>query len=800
MMEPENTSPKRSTSRSTREASPGGSSNDGRCGTYFLGPYRVVDELGVGGMATVELARMDGAGGFQKWVAIKRIHQHLTEDVQFINMFLDEARIAASISHPNVAQVFDLGRHEHQYWIAMEYLHGEPLREVMRRNEELGQPMRPELAARVIADAAEGLHAAHELRGKDGRPLNLVHRDVSPHNLFVTYDGVVKVVDFGIAKVAGSLSHTHAGMLKGKLAYMAPEQVRDRRIDRRTDIFALGVVLWELTTGRRLFRVESDLGTLSLVEACVVPRPASMDAAYPADLESVLLHALQKEPEDRFQTAREFSRALQRYLMNANCFVGPEEISEYLTSLFEDRVHQRKEHLRWAAEVTQTVSIENVRKRADPHDLLDLSALPRSTDSSDSAEFDTIEERHALDADGVLSPLGNVNAPSDTEGVQAPSVEVTPRQPNGLRDSLVETRRVTPRPKIGKGLTTAASESAASGRPNGSPTESDPDDDDDDDVPTLIASAPAVEPELREKLACAFDEPPLPANPELPELADLSVDCVIDTIAFADSDQAACLPRDACVLDPPPPDGRWLPTTPSSAPSSLGGYPSLPRPHCVLVGEEAAQRCVPLDGASAVQATQRVRQVRGPSNRVLWAAAVGAAFVGAGVAALLWARHQAAHLDDSRMLEPPPASAVGVGTAVQDATGEGLDVGLDDAAPPPTLTSVAPDASLSPPAPTLKPPAPRATAVRKRVVAPAVSILPDDGDPTEPPPPGFLTVICRPACDQVSAGRYALGRGASGPPLPPGQYRVRLKRGNVEKTITAIVVSGQRTSHVVSME
>src|SRR5580658_11349140 len=194
-------------------------------GTYFLGRYRVVGEIGVGGMASVHLARMDGPGGFQKWVAIKRIHPHLVEDDSFIHMFLDEARIAARISHPNVATVFELGKHDDTYWIAMEYLHGEPLREVMRRTEEMGQPMPPEIACRVIADAAEGLHAAHELLGKNGEKLNLIHRDVTPHNLFVTYDGATKVVDFGIAKHAARMSSTRAGTLKGKLAYMSPEQV-----------------------------------------------------------------------------------------------------------------------------------------------------------------------------------------------------------------------------------------------------------------------------------------------------------------------------------------------------------------------------------------------------------------------------------------------------------------------------------------------------------------------------------------------------------------------------------------------
>lgn len=312
-------------------------------GTYFLGRYRIVDEIGVGGMASVHLARADGPGGFQKWVAIKRIHRHLAEDETFIRMFLDEARIAARISHPNVAQVFDLGKHRDTYWIAMEYLHGEPLREIMRAVEEGGAPpMSPQLAARIVADAAEGLHAAHELRDKDGKLLNLVHRDVTPHNLFLTYDGAVKVVDFGIAKVTGRLANTRAGTLKGKLAYMSPEQVRGSAIDRRTDIFALGVVLWELTTGRRLFRMESDLETLERVQACVVPPPSSIVENYPVELESIVMRALAKDLNRRYPTAREISRALQQYLMKSASFVGSEEIGSYVKHVLSDRFQRRE--------------------------------------------------------------------------------------------------------------------------------------------------------------------------------------------------------------------------------------------------------------------------------------------------------------------------------------------------------------------------------------------------------------------------------------------------------------------------
>ncbi len=339
-------------------------------GTYFLGRYRVVDEIGIGGMASVHLARMDGPGGFQRWAAIKKIHSHLIEDDSFIQMFLDEAQVAARISHPNVAQVFDLGKTEDTYWIAMEYLHGEPLREVMRRTEEVGTAMPPEIACKVIADAAEGLHAAHDLTGKNGEQLNLVHRDVTPHNLFVTYDGITKVLDFGIAKFASRAAHTKAGTLKGKLAYMSPEQVHGETLDRRTDVFALGVVLWELTTGRRLFRMESDLDTLAKVQECDVPRPSALIRGYPIDLEKIVMKALAKNRNDRFKTAKEFSRSLQQLLMRRGLFIASDEVAQYVGALFQDRMKKRDEHLKWASEVTQTVNVDG----SPP-----LAAVPKST-------------------------------------------------------------------------------------------------------------------------------------------------------------------------------------------------------------------------------------------------------------------------------------------------------------------------------------------------------------------------------------------------------------------------------------
>lgn len=319
--------------------------------TFFVGPYRVLGEIGVGGMAAVYLGRIDGPGGFQKWVALKRIHPHLVEDQRFVHMFLDEARIAARIQHPHVAQVYDLYLQDKTYWIVMEYLHGESVRELMRRLAKKQKRLPTLLTARLCADAARGIHAAHELKGKSGRPLNLVHRDLTPHNLFLTFDGVTKVVDFGIAKAAERLASTRVGTLKGKIAYMSPEQVRGEDVDRRTDVFALGVVLWELLTQRRLFRAESDIETMERVQACVVPPPSAIIEECPDELETVVLRALTKDKNHRYQNALELARALEAFLIRSGKVVDGSDLSAYLGDIFAQRVSERDAHLAWASEI-----------------------------------------------------------------------------------------------------------------------------------------------------------------------------------------------------------------------------------------------------------------------------------------------------------------------------------------------------------------------------------------------------------------------------------------------------------------
>ncbi|MEM9073374.1 MAG: protein kinase [Myxococcota bacterium] len=295
-----------------------------------LGPYELIREVGYGGMGSVFLAKREGPGRFQKRVAVKTIHPHLAKEGAFVAMFLDEARIAAAMSHPNVAQVFDLGEVDGTYFLTMEFLHGQHLGAVQQKVGRLD----PRLVARIASQAARGLHHAHEVCDDDGKPMGLVHRDVSPQNIFLTYDGQVKVTDFGIARAEGRLAQTtDTGRIKGKCSYMAPEQVTSKPVDRRADLFALGVVMWELLTGERLFSSSTDAeALLKIVQGEIPP----LDGPVPADLAAIVERALALNPADRFSSADELASALDAYLATAGV-VSPSELVALMDTHFEER-------------------------------------------------------------------------------------------------------------------------------------------------------------------------------------------------------------------------------------------------------------------------------------------------------------------------------------------------------------------------------------------------------------------------------------------------------------------------------
>ena len=309
-------------------------------GVSKIGRYEVVGKLTTGGMAEIFLGRLTGPRGFEKPVVIKRILGHLTSTT-FSEMFLDEARIVADIRHPNVVQVFDFGEEAGQLFMAMEYLEGESLGGILRRLWATGRSMDPAAAALIAAGACAGLHAAHELKDRKGHPLGLVHRDVSPSNLFVTYDGQVKVIDFGVAKARGTEGRTEAGQVRGKSAYMSPEQALARPIDRRSDIFSLGIVLFEMATMRRLFQRENPLLVYRAICEEAIPSMTEAKSGIPKELARIGARALERSRDARYSTTQEMRYELVSFARKRTTAEPEEVIAATMRELFEDRIAQK---------------------------------------------------------------------------------------------------------------------------------------------------------------------------------------------------------------------------------------------------------------------------------------------------------------------------------------------------------------------------------------------------------------------------------------------------------------------------
>lgn len=309
-----------------------------------IGRYEILGELAAGGMAEILLARVSGPGSFRRALVIKRILRSYAGSATFVRMFLDEARIVASLQHPNVVHVQELGEHEGEAFLVMEYVAGENAASLLKRAVAMNEPLDPRLAAHIVAEAAAALHAAHELVDDRGEPQHLVHRDVSPHNLLVSYDGHVKLVDFGIAHYAQRSTKTEPGELKGKFEYMSPEQGLGRELDRRSDLFSTGIVLYELSTGRRLFKRASAARTIEAICREPVTPPSRVVPGYPPALEAIVMRALAKDPDERFATGAELRRAL---LEVARDLPSPvEALAEKMQALFADRIAIKNEMLR----------------------------------------------------------------------------------------------------------------------------------------------------------------------------------------------------------------------------------------------------------------------------------------------------------------------------------------------------------------------------------------------------------------------------------------------------------------------
>ncbi|MGA9526257.1 MAG: serine/threonine-protein kinase, partial [Myxococcaceae bacterium] len=330
----------------------------GQAVSEAYGKFQLLKKLATGGMAQIYLARHVGMNGFERLCVVKRILPHLAENQDFVHMFLNEAKIAARLSHPNIVEIHDLGSLDGSFFLAMEFIHGEDLRRIWKRAEQAGRALPIPFVLRVIADACAGLDYAHK-KADNGLPLNIVHRDISPQNVLVSFEGSVKVVDFGIAKAADTMTVTRSGVLKGKYSYMSPEQAAGRRdLDARTDIFALGVLLYELLTGTRLFKRGSDMGTLRAVTECVVAPPSQVNTRVPQDLDPIVMKALTRSPSDRYQQAQELQLALEEWLVQRQLPASPAHVAAFMRELYGDRLQAEEQAGQPLPDVSESWSFE----------------------------------------------------------------------------------------------------------------------------------------------------------------------------------------------------------------------------------------------------------------------------------------------------------------------------------------------------------------------------------------------------------------------------------------------------------
>ncbi|RME51940.1 MAG: PEGA domain-containing protein [Deltaproteobacteria bacterium] len=373
----------------------------------LFGKYILIDKVAVGGMAEIYKAKALGLGGFEKTLAIKKILPHFAENDEFVTMFIDEAKIAGQLNHANIVQIFDLGEINGDYFIAMEYVYGRDLRASLRMAEKKGKPFSIEQAVYIIIETLKALDFAHRKKDSKNRDLNIIHRDISPQNILISFEGEVKLTDFGIAKATSKASQTQAGVLKGKFAYMSPEQASGKRLDQRSDLFSVGILLYELLTGTRLFLAKTDFATLELVREAKVERPSKFNRKIPNALDRIVLKALKKKPEQRYQHALDFQEDLTRFLYSSSTFsLDKLNLAAYMQDLFAETIREDQERLkeenRVMTEFLRQIEAER-RQQA-----IELAANPR-TPAPQSWEGSPV-----LPAVGEESDEGSESAYSET--------------------------------------------------------------------------------------------------------------------------------------------------------------------------------------------------------------------------------------------------------------------------------------------------------------------------------------------------------------------------------------------------
>ncbi len=323
-----------------------------------VGRYALYGKLATGGMATVHFGRLLGPVGFSRTVAIKRLHPQFAKDPDFVTMFLDEARVAARIQHPNVVSTIDVVSAENELFLVMDYVRGESFSRLLRKANKDGIEVPEGFIGGIMAGMLHGLHAAHEATDERGEPLKVVHRDISPQNVLVGVDGVARVLDFGVAKAAARVQITRDGQMKGKLSYMSPEQLQARHVDRRSDIFAAGVVLWEALTGKRLFTGDEAREVLIKILKEPTPPPSSVNPKLRPELDELVLRALEKEPDYRYQTSREFAIAVEETMR----LLSPRETGEWVEEIAGESLEKREAAL---AEIESVSSVSELSSVSD---------------------------------------------------------------------------------------------------------------------------------------------------------------------------------------------------------------------------------------------------------------------------------------------------------------------------------------------------------------------------------------------------------------------------------------------------
>lgn len=375
--------------------------------TVEFGKYELVSRLAMGGMAELFLAREKGMAGLERLVVIKRILPHLSHQKSFVEMFLREARIAARLNHPNIVNIFELNTLDGSYYIAMEYIHGTTVREIQVLAGEAGLRFPLDVMVSIVDQAARGLHAAHELRDLDGTMLGVVHRDVSPHNLMCTPQGNVKLLDFGVAKATAGVEMTYSGNLKGKFAYMSPEQCHRSQLDRRSDIFSLGIIAWELSTGHRLFKRHTELEMLKAITNGEIPRPSELCPEMPLELEDVIMRALSLDRDRRYSTAEAMREDLAMAARKANIDYGHDKLAAFVTRVAGTQLNDRDQTMKHALERSLSLNERrNLLHRTGSHTIDELETglegVELQTRTLPSSSFPSF-----IDEDSNVDPPAN---------------------------------------------------------------------------------------------------------------------------------------------------------------------------------------------------------------------------------------------------------------------------------------------------------------------------------------------------------------------------------------------------------